>query len=619
MLSLIWLITFVTFSPCLVADFVNWDDNHYIYENPVILDFQPTIIDTWLNVLLDINPIISYAPLSTLTLAIENAIYGIENPEWWHMDSLILHLMVVTAVFVFTRSLGFNLLMSAITSLLFGIHPMRVESVAWLTERKDLLYGLFYFLGLWRYVRLKQKGYSLGGYLSVLLLFVLSLLSKVQAVTFPVALLLIDYFLEQRFDWKRLTDKIPFFALSLAFGLFSAIVITGDPDNEFAFNWLNSLIWLGNSSWAYMYKVFYPQPLLAVYLLPFSFHIGHYLALLVPVIYLWLLWVTYRRRQKVLFFGLAFFAINIVLTLTFLPRGQGYQADRFTYVAYYGLFLILSLVTKSDLYAKYRKGVWIVLLFLLWLLARTAMLQTSVWTNSETLWTHQLKYYPQVESFYVSRANHNYRNHQMAKAESDINNALKLNGENPIMLEMKAKVLLVKDSVSDYKSAIRFLDSALALDSTRASFYINKGVALFKIGNATEALDYFNEGIDLEPQNPDGYLNRAYAYKVIGAYSKSLTDIESYLEFFPDNADIWVVKAQVHNSLEQPDEALESVDYAISLEPEKSIFYFERGLIYYRIGQIKEAKRDVEFSIKLGYKGQTELKTEILESSSSVD
>ena len=162
LLCSVLLITFICYLPCLDNEFVNWDDNVYIYENEAVTGFE---VDNPLPALKKMftqehNSI--YAPFTTLSFALEKEVFGLDNPSYWHLDNVILHLIIVVICFYIGIELGLAPIYAALLALLFGIHPMRVESVAWLTERKDVLYGLFYFLALFFYIRMRKKEFSYG-------------------------------------------------------------------------------------------------------------------------------------------------------------------------------------------------------------------------------------------------------------------------------------------------------------------------------------------------------------------------------------------------------------------------------------------------------------------------
>ncbi|MEZ5059824.1 MAG: hypothetical protein R2879_22555, partial [Saprospiraceae bacterium] len=230
-----------------------------------------------------------------------------------------------------------------IATLLFGIHPMRVESVAWITERKDVLFASFYFGAIYTYIlslkdtynSAKWKWWTLG-------LFILSLFSKIQAVSLPLSLLAIDYWLNRPLKLKLLIEKIPHFVLSLVFGL-AGIYFLGQEnslDSVTNYTFLERILIGAYSYSVYILKWIFPYEMAPIY--PYNVEIPQaaYFAPIGIAAVLGLTVWAYYKKEKALVFGVAFFTFNIMFLLQVLGAGQGLLADRFSYVAYFGLFFI---------------------------------------------------------------------------------------------------------------------------------------------------------------------------------------------------------------------------------------------------------------------------------------
>ena len=204
---------FLAYKPSLNNDFVNWDDDVHLLENRFIrsLDWKKfkEIFSTTVNH--------TYIPLTTLSFAVEYNRFGLD-PFPYHFDNLLLHLLVTALVMVLARRLGLSVAASGLAALIFGIHPQHVESVAWVTERKDVLSGVFFLLTLAAYVRYVRQPRSAARYVTVAVLFTLGLLSKSMLVTLPFVLLLLDYWPLARCGqrtsppcppWALVREKIP--------------------------------------------------------------------------------------------------------------------------------------------------------------------------------------------------------------------------------------------------------------------------------------------------------------------------------------------------------------------------------------------------------------------------
>lgn len=602
--------------PVFDADFVNWDDPIYIYDNDAIVNFNLTKWQSWKDVILDFNPEVSYAPLTSLSFALEKYFIGFDNPEWWHFDNVLLHMGVTLFVFWIGLELGLGLPMAGVLALLFGIHPMRVESVAWLTERKDTLYAFFYFAAILMYVRMKKDSFDWRSYFFILVLFFLSLLSKIQAVTLPVALILIDYLIDQKFELKQLVNKIPLFIMAFAFGLLGLLYTKGgESTSPFTFDLHHSLLWVSTSLWTYLYKFIFPYPLLPIYPFPDQFVWYEYLTLLIPIIGMFLLYIAWTKKQHFIFFGLAFFAINVFLTLPLIPIGQGYAADRFTYVAYFGLYLLFVLGWSRLLDQSYiirYASIGFGFIYLLGLGLGTYE-QSKVWTNSETLWTHQLSHINNLPATYKNRADYYKANNFLRAAESDIDMALKLDPDDFASLYFKGELLISYGQEKYYKEALTFYNRAIAINTSHPSSYVNRAVALGQLNRIKEAMIDLSIAIQMDPNLYDAYKNRAVLYERIGMLTESIQDLNMYLSMNPRDHNIWGVKAKLSNRIGDHKSALQAINQALQFNDQMGVYYFERAVALYYLNDYTNAKINVEKGIDLGYNDQIDLAQKILE------
>ena len=181
------LITFLCFTSALNNKFVNWDDDRNFYENPLVQHIDEK--NFWENTktIFSTGVIGNYNPLPIWTFAIEKRMFGFDKPYYWHLNNVLLHLICVFLAYRIALFLGIGWRGALLTALLFGIHPMRVESVAWVTERKDVLFGAFYLGALLQYIKYKHDQKS-SRWIWMTLLFTLSLFSKIQAVSLPLSM-----------------------------------------------------------------------------------------------------------------------------------------------------------------------------------------------------------------------------------------------------------------------------------------------------------------------------------------------------------------------------------------------------------------------------------------------
>ena len=345
LLAGILILTFIFFFPSLNNDFVNWDDDRNIYENELITTLNDH--NFWSNVkkIFTTDVIGGYNPLTIFTFALEQKFFGIEKPFYWHLNNLILHLLCTLLVFLIGIRMKLGYVGTIILALLFGFHPMRVESVAWLTERKDVLFGVFYLLAMYYYIKGKQEGFRKRDYIIIGVSFVLSLFSKIQAVILPISLILVDYYLSKsgKITFKSILRKTPYFIGSLIVGLLGIYFLKDQGSIDQQAYHGGSRIFIGSYSlFVYYMKSLVPYELSPLYPYPSSLDWRFYASISSFIGTAALLWFAYRKKWKVLFFGIAFFLANVVLLLQILGAGQGFLADRFTYIPYLGIFFIFA-------------------------------------------------------------------------------------------------------------------------------------------------------------------------------------------------------------------------------------------------------------------------------------
>lgn len=603
-LILVLLISFLVFLNVLDNGFVNWDDDKNFYENPLVVNFG---VEGYFQSLSDIfttSIIGNYNPLSILSLCIDKMMYGFENKAGWHFTNLILHLICVYYVYRISIQLGLSWKGAFITALLFGIHPMRVESVAWITERKDVLFGAFYLAAFYLYLKQKIK-YSSKRNLFIFILFILALLSKIQAVTLPLTFLVADYFLDNSITWKTIKSKIPYFAISLLFGIIGIIILNAEGSLDSAGvsypMWVRPFIG-SYSLLIYFVKVLVPFQLSPVY--PYPSEVPSYIFVSMAFIPLLLagIWTAHRRKAKVVLFGIGFFLVNIIFLLQVLGAGQGFLADRFTYIPYFGLFFIAGyIIDQYQSSIKYKKvvsyGAMAACLGYSWMTYN----QNKVWKDSDTLWTHVLKYYQNITLPWGNRANYRRDAGRYAEAILDYNKAISL---KPSAQTYNSRARLYFDSgnsIDTLKLALSDYNSAIALDSTDGEFFSNRGATLARLGDFNTAITNFNKSIDLNPNYETSYLNRSVLYSQIGEYQKALDDILVFLKTNKFNADILYEASRCLFQLKRNPEALDYVNRAINQSNNKGLYYYQRALIQYSMANIAGAKSDINIARKLGY------------------
>lgn len=617
-------VTAICYSSSVGNGFVNWDDPVNIYENPNLervgkgASWGETIAHVFS---LEKGAVIgNYNPLPVLTFAIEKAINGGEHSaRLIHFDNLLLHLLTVFFAMRLLLHLGVGRWGALAGGLLFGIHPMRVESVAWATERKDVLFAVFFFAALMYYVRwVKTDDASRRTrlYLLMLVLAVLSLFAKVQAVALPLSMLAIDYLLRRPLTARTVVvEKLPFWALSLVFGLINIYTLRlqgSTNDDVTGFNFLQRLCVGAYSLSVYLYKLFLPIPMSPLYPYPKVLPPVVYAAPVAALAFLGLIvwWWKQDRRWPV--FGAVFFLFNVVFLLQIFAAGQGFQADRFTYVPYFGFFAVAAwLFDRYVARPEWRTGAQIGLGVLCVGFGFWTVRQTGIWKNGETLWSHVI----QLESGektktalpFWNRGQYFRDQKQYDKSLQDYTQAITINPKDPELYNSRGKTYfdmamlpqyqtqsadLVQKAVNDYTAALQ--NPGIKKTETRASILINRGAAFGAQKKYVQAVQDVNEGIGMDPTNENGYLNRSLVYLSLNQLDKAIADYTEYLKYDPYNANIHYERGMLYRSTQRNAEAVADLTQALKLQPDLGLAYLERARANAQAGNKAAARQDYQ-------------------------
>jgi len=554
----------------------------------------------------------NHHPLTMATLALNYAMSGL-NASSYHWLNLLLHLVDTALVFFFVRKLsGGRLWTSVVTALFFGIHPMHVESVAWISERKDVLYALFYLVALLTYLRYLEGGWVWLA--ATWIAFVLSAASKPAAVVLPVTLLLIDWFRKRPLRGKTLVEKVPFFLVSAAVGAltFTAQKQVGAVHTEL---WgpLQKIIFASVGTVMYVVKLFVPVQLSGIYPLPATSTVRYpTLYYLAPFLVLAGLAATVLvgRKLRPILFGVAFFFINIALVLQIVSVGAALMADRYTYVPYIGLFLAMAWWLDEP--AGSPRARWRpVLMGVFGILFVFSIVQTwnrsRVYHDPEIYWNDVIAKYPgKVPDAYYNRGNYYMKEGRNQEALADFNRSVDLNAAVPRVWYNKG---MMHAQMNQPDSALAAFDRALALDPKNPDALNNRGAMRYRRGDIAGAIADWSRILDANPRYRDGYLNRAVAYMDLKQFDKSVEDRRRGIELDPSNpanVDEYALMARALQSLGRHREAVDALDHAIAAAPGNDArvadFYVRRSGSWAAMGDKARALADVREAERRGAK-----------------
>lgn len=562
---LILIITLFSFYPSLKNGFTNWDDNAYVTNNPLIRNLSfPGIAKMFSTAHLGL-----YKPLVFLSFALEYHFFKL-NPAAYHTTNLIFHLLNCILVFMLIFILTASLRISFIVGLLFGIHPLHVESVAWITERKDMLYA-FFILGASTFYLYYLKTKTAKYYLFSLLSFSLSLLAKPMGMFFPILILLFDYFLGIKSDKNTMLKKIPFFAIAAVF-----LMITMHSGKKLMygplFNYSKDVFIASYGVIFYIYKLFIPVKLSCVY--PFPVKYGNHLPaefLFSPLLLILLSSVAIisLKYNKKLMFGALFFFVSILPVLQIIHTGPEMVADRYMYIASIGLFYIIAITIgwiSDKLRNNILKGVFYALLiFALITLSFLTRQRCEVWKNSISLWEDAVKNTSDNVLAYYNFGNAYAAIGNNREAIVKYQKAIEI---NPDCVDAYNNLCNTYIVIGKNREAIESCKKTIQLDPAVASAYYNLGNAYSNIGKKEEAIKAYTRTIELDGRFFEAYNNLAAIYA--------------------DDGDI--------------DRAIELWNRLIRLDPDFSTAHFNLAVFYYRQGKYQLAIKHCDRLIKAGNK-----------------
>jgi protein O-mannosyl-transferase len=563
-------------------NFVDWDDFTYVVNNDLVRNPDKTGITDVFR-----SPVSSnWHPLTILTMrANGNECNSCQNgisPAPFIRWNIILHILnTLLVLFLVMKLTGGNLFIAFFAAAIFGVHPMHVESVAWISERKDVLYSFFFLSGLITYLKFReeQKVSWLG---VTFILFVLSCLSKAVAVVFPLVLLLMDYWFigkdggkkistaRELFSYRRLAILAPFLLVSLFTGLmayrlqdgrnFLAILDQGSvtPDVVNAAGPFTFFEKLRNGSYgfmAYIIKFFAPSGLVAFYPYPgsreleSSLHSTLLTAAPFAMLLILALAVYSVRKTNLYVFGLGFYLLTVVLVLQFIPVGYAIIADRYSYLPYVGIaFIAGHLIFKL----KNSRIRWVISGAFILTMIFITIRQADVWQNSETLWTRTIEKFPEAEVARRSRGK--FYSKKAIQADSSE--------------KKKYEALAMKD-----------FQAAVSAGSANAEVYEGLGVLLGSGGENTTALRYFDAALKLDNENGSIYYNRALTYGKMERNEDALRDYSQALKYAPEKS-IMIRTNRSNLLLEMGrfSEAISDLDYLIARGKADYDLYYNRAV-----------------------------------------
>jgi len=614
----IWLggvlaLTALAYSSSLGNGLTNWDDDGYVIGNPLL--GRPT----WDAIQLAFTSYWkgNYHPLTMLSLTLDDAISG-GSVRMHHAVSLLLHLANTALVALFVERLLGRSALAAVSAALFGLHPMHVESVAWISARKDLLSTFFLLWTLLAYMRFARADDRRAGlddsphasrhfslpYVVALLLFLLALFSKGTAVALAPSLVVIDALLGRgAFSLRSLVEKLPFFALALVFGLIALDAQTGVGQLQGVSTWTGSerLLLSASAYLRYLWLLALPHPLSAFYPYPDAGAGGLsalYGAAVLGVAGVAGLWWYSLRRWPVLAFGLAFYTVNVFFVLQLVPVGGAIVADRYTYVPSIGLFIAWAWAGGQLVGHWPRTRVPVLIALVAWLttLGTLSAGRVEIWRDSLSLWNDTLARYPGIPEARLNRALAHHRAGDPQRAIDDLSEAIRL---APDYARAWGHRGVIRYQLGQNQAALEDLDRAIRLRPT-PDLLTNRGAVRLAVGNAAGAIVDLSRALQQNPGMFLAWANRGLARSELGQYAQALADFDVALRLSPDYLPARYGRAVALRGLGEHDRALEDLDALAAAAAQDAQIRLTRGETLLELGRRAAGCAELRTAAQLG-------------------
>jgi tetratricopeptide (TPR) repeat protein len=540
---LLAVVIWTAFGQTLHHEFVNYDDGSYVYENPKIVSGLSASNIAW--ALTHVHAA-NWHPLTTISHMLDCHLYGLQ-PWGHHLTNVVLHAAAVILLFIALWRLTGKLWASAFVAALFAIHPLRVESVAWVAERKDVLSGVFFALTLLAYAAYaRAKVFSLVRYTIVLALFAVGLMCKPTLVTLPFVLLLLDYWPLDRLSgrWSAIrrvvAEKIPFFVLSAASCAATILAqkeaLTPVRAVSFPERLANSVV----SYVEYLVQTIYPADLAVLYPYPE----GGLKAAEVILALLFLLTVSlilfrWRHIYPFALTGWLWFLGMLVPMIGIVQVGSQPRADRYTYLPQIGLY-ILVIWGAMELCREWRfkrEALTVTGVLIIVALVTRSYAQTAYWRDSETLWTHAIEVTGGNYIAYNNLAGTLLDKGQFNEAITHYKRALEIKPNVAPVQSHLAKALLEQGQIDE---AVAHLQKALEVDPNYAEAYNHLGTASLKRGQSAEAIAYYQKALQLNPSYADAHNNLGVAFLRTGQIDEAIAQYKEAAALNPGSAEMQV-------------------------------------------------------------------------------
>jgi protein O-mannosyl-transferase len=581
--SVLILCTLLIFWQVHNFDFIDYDDNVYVFENLHVLNGLTYEGVIWAFTSAPAGG--NWLPLTWLSLMLDCQLFG-PNSGWIHLVNLLLHLANTLLLFAVLKKMTGSLWPSAFVAAAFALHPMHVESVAWITERKDVLSTLFWLLTMVAYLAYVRRP-GVFRYALTLMLFALGLMAKPMLVTLPFVFLLLDYWPLDRFaaprtiktsggkshkpasipDRRRIlyriiVEKVPFLAIAAVSSVITFLVQRGGGGvANIDVLPLNSRVSNAFLSYAtYIGKMFWPQDLAVFY--PFgarTIQSWQVVLCALLMIVVSVLAIRFGRKQKYLFVGWFWFVGTLIPVIGLVQSGDQAYADRYTYIPYIGLFIMIAwgLPELLSKWPQRKNALGLSMIISLTALGICTHRQVSFWNNSFTLFSHVLEV---TQSNYIAHNN---------------------------LGIIYGKLGRYQDAIEEYKQAIKIKPGYVSAHSNLGDIYA-------KLGRYQDAIESSKQAIRIQPDFVLAHHNLGVVYGNLGRYQDAIEEYQQAIRINPYLAEAHCNLGVAYYKLGRYQDAIEANKQAIRIKPDFVLAHYNLGVAYLVTGDKSSALEEYE-------------------------
>ena len=649
--------TVIVFWQVNYCDFINYDDHVYVTENGHV---QRGLTMDGIRWAFTTYHASNWHPLTWISHMLDVQFFGLK-PQWHHLTNLLFHIANTLLLFFVLYRMTNALWQSAFVAALFALHPLHVESVAWVAERKDVVSTFFWMLTMGAYCYYVERP-GLRRYLPVVSFFALGLMAKPMLVTLPFILLLLDYWPFLRFEQKQLApviqtkstkpmnpdkrkgksrknnpitikeevkadksadspfrwtmirpllwEKVPLFALAVFSSIITYIAqqkggavqsIEAFPLSVRISNALVSYItYIGRMIWPNSLAIYYPYPGL--------WQLWQVLGAVFILIAVTLAAILMAKRFQYLTVGWLWYVGTLVPVIGLVQVGGQASADRYTYIPLIGLFIMVAwgMPTLLGQWRYCKKALIAFSTLTLLCLSIVTWTQVGYWQNNLTLYDHALKVTDNNCVVYINRGNAYAAIGNQQQAIEDFSRAIEINSKVPSAYFNRGAAYA---AIGNQQQAIEDYNRAIEINPKYALAYYNRGNAYAAIGNRQQSIEDYDKAIEINPKYVEAYSNRAASYYLLGNRQQAIENYNRAIEINSEFALAYYNRGNVYAANGNRQQAIEDFTRAIDINPKFASSYIKRAALYYSLGNQKQAYEDLRGAAELGDKTAQNLLT----------